>query len=141
MPPAIFNIHVYYFSVLVNYVFFFFQAEDGMRDWSVTGVQTCALPISAPTGAPQLAADDQQPGAEDGGGVGTLGVLEERRVHRAGAVVEGEEDDPATGPDRRGLGGHLDPRDQQLGLAAPAEQVLAAGGAERVEEGGVGVHD
>src|SRR5437016_8535614 len=25
--------------------FFFFQAEDGTRDWSVTGVQTCALPI------------------------------------------------------------------------------------------------
>src|SRR5262249_58409877 len=29
-------------------VFFFFQAEDGIRDWSVTGVQTCALPISKP---------------------------------------------------------------------------------------------
>ena len=27
------------------FVFFFFQAEDGIRDWSVTGVQTCALPI------------------------------------------------------------------------------------------------
>jgi len=27
-------------------VFFFFQAEDGIRDWSVTGVQLCALPIS-----------------------------------------------------------------------------------------------
>src|SRR5207237_4882853 len=26
-------------------VFFFFQAEDGIRDSSVTGVQTCALPI------------------------------------------------------------------------------------------------
>src|SRR5262249_57939671 len=26
--------------------FFFCQAEDGIRDWSVTGVQTCALPIS-----------------------------------------------------------------------------------------------
>src|SRR5215213_9881325 len=26
---------------------FFFQAEDGIRDWSVTGVQTCALPIYA----------------------------------------------------------------------------------------------
>src|SRR5438093_12320384 len=29
-------------------VFFFFQAEDGIRGWSVTGVQTCALPISDP---------------------------------------------------------------------------------------------
>src|SRR5438034_11698406 len=27
-------------------VFFFFQAEDGIRDHCVTGVQTCALPIS-----------------------------------------------------------------------------------------------
>src|SRR5690606_39661063 len=27
-------------------VFFFFQAEDGIRDFHVTGVQTCALPIS-----------------------------------------------------------------------------------------------
>src|SRR6266568_6717792 len=27
--------------------FFFFQAEDGIRDGTVTGVQTCALPISA----------------------------------------------------------------------------------------------
>src|SRR2546430_15516879 len=28
-------------------MFFFFQAEDGIRDLTVTGVQTCALPISA----------------------------------------------------------------------------------------------
>src|SRR3712207_3664633 len=28
-------------------MFFFFQAEDGIRDIGVTGVQTCALPISA----------------------------------------------------------------------------------------------
>src|SRR5437016_7825770 len=27
------------------FIFFFFQAEDGIRDWSVNGVQTCALPI------------------------------------------------------------------------------------------------
>src|SRR6478609_10861463 len=30
------------------FFFFFFQAEDGIRDKLVTGVQTCALPISAP---------------------------------------------------------------------------------------------
>src|SRR5689334_23062903 len=28
-----------------NYPIFFFQAEDGIRDGTVTGVQTCALPI------------------------------------------------------------------------------------------------
>src|SRR5690625_7945352 len=31
-------------------IFFFFQAEDGIRDGHVTGVQTCALPIS-PSGS------------------------------------------------------------------------------------------
>src|SRR6267143_4598789 len=31
---------------MTYYVFFFFQAEDGIRDGTVTGVQTCALPIS-----------------------------------------------------------------------------------------------
>src|SRR2546429_4200908 len=37
---------------LVSMFFFFFQAEDGIRDVAVTGVQTCALPISfAPDGA------------------------------------------------------------------------------------------
>ena len=38
------------FSVIFFFfLFFFFQAEDGIRDTSVTGVQTCALPISAAT--------------------------------------------------------------------------------------------
>src|SRR2546430_5510303 len=35
-PPA---------SCVVHFIFFF-QAEDGIRDLTVTGVQTCALPIS-----------------------------------------------------------------------------------------------
>src|SRR5688500_20150737 len=35
--------------VHVSFVFFFFQAEDGIRDYKVTGVQTCALPISSPS--------------------------------------------------------------------------------------------
>src|SRR5687768_18461213 len=30
------------------WLFFFFQAEDGIRDVAVTGVQTCALPIYRP---------------------------------------------------------------------------------------------
>src|SRR5205809_1368179 len=39
MKVVVYNLH--------NYVlfFFFFQAEDGIRDVAVTGVQTCALPI------------------------------------------------------------------------------------------------
>src|SRR5258706_10556417 len=38
-----------YFAIVRSSYFlvcFFFQAEDGIRYWSVTGVQTCALPIS-----------------------------------------------------------------------------------------------
>src|SRR6266496_5823411 len=34
------------------FFFFFFQAEDGIRDLYVTGVQTCALPISFNTSLP-----------------------------------------------------------------------------------------
>src|SRR5258708_29927109 len=34
-------------GLVIGVFFFFFQAEDGIRDDLVTGVQTCALPISA----------------------------------------------------------------------------------------------
>src|SRR5262249_57149493 len=55
------------------------QAEDGIRDWSVTGVQTCALPIfavgedgavrlfSAQTGAPVCATDPVPAGVRSAG--------------------------------------------------------------------------
>src|SRR5262249_56556814 len=49
----------------------FLQAEDGIRDWSVTGVQTCALPISGRRGADRLGGrrDRRLPGgARRGGG-------------------------------------------------------------------------
>src|SRR2546430_13646905 len=36
--------------VCLRRLFFFFQAEDGIRDLTVTGVQTCALPISLTRG-------------------------------------------------------------------------------------------
>src|SRR3712207_6914670 len=52
------------------YYFFFFQAEDGIRDIGVTGVQTCALPICLTLGL-QLPLDEAQPvarlGCERGG--------------------------------------------------------------------------
>ena len=35
-------------------LFFFFPAEDGIRDYDVTGVQTCALPISLRSTNPPL---------------------------------------------------------------------------------------
>src|SRR2546430_9839710 len=47
VPPfwCKFSVKLSYLLTPVN-LFFFFQAEDGIRDLTVTGVQTCALPIS-----------------------------------------------------------------------------------------------
>src|SRR5215211_8700889 len=45
------------------YFFFFFQAEDGIRDHCVTGVQTCALPISSAS-RPLSACQPRPPGWE-----------------------------------------------------------------------------
>src|SRR5205807_610657 len=36
------------YTLICCFFFFFFQAEDGIRDYKVTGVQTCALPIYPP---------------------------------------------------------------------------------------------
>src|SRR5215475_16165686 len=36
----------FFVFIYVCFFFFFFQAEDGIRDFHVTGVQTCALPIA-----------------------------------------------------------------------------------------------
>src|SRR5438552_11808938 len=59
------------FLLIVWLVFFFFQAEDGIRDDLVTGVQTCALPIQAVGGIEamrvKLGAIDQLRGATTGG--------------------------------------------------------------------------
>src|SRR5690606_40999516 len=43
--------------------FFFFQAEDGIRDFHVTGVQTCALPISDHADAAGIGGDVTADGA------------------------------------------------------------------------------
>src|SRR2546430_12090275 len=47
-------------AVHAVYFFFFFQAEDGIRDLTVTGVQTCALPISH-----RSHGGDEREGSED----------------------------------------------------------------------------
>src|SRR5256885_3885792 len=52
LPIMIAVRHTYFtrsVSVITSF-FFFFQAEDGIRDYKVTGVQTCALPIWATGG-------------------------------------------------------------------------------------------
>ena len=44
--------------------FFFFQAEDGIRDDLVTGVQTCALPIWKASGVDEVTAEMIKRGGE-----------------------------------------------------------------------------
>src|SRR5690606_40755645 len=46
---------------------FFFQAEDGIRDFHVTGVQTCALPISWPCSCSVLGAGEGKRPTQTGG--------------------------------------------------------------------------
>src|SRR2546425_13246071 len=70
-------------------VFFFFQAEDGIRDKLVTGVQTCALPISTPLPAleephPAIVGQDLWPPLHGRG----------RREH---ALEGGRDQDPVDG--------------------------------------------
>src|SRR2546430_6027628 len=60
------------------FCFFFFQAEDGIRDLTVTGVQTCALPISGSYRA-ELACELRAIAA---GGASVLGLRQEARARR-----------------------------------------------------------
>src|SRR5438093_6850726 len=71
-------------------VIFFFQAEDGIRDWSVTGVQTCALPIYDGTARPV-----QRRGIEDT-------VFREDGDHEVAAFAAPAEGHETRLPRRRG---------------------------------------
>src|SRR2546427_976782 len=77
---------------LFLFCFFFFQAEDGIRDLTVTGVQTCALPISRLHGGGDEARTTHReaaglPGRQDRTAPGSGGIA---RVHQP-ARREGEE--------------------------------------------------
>src|SRR5689334_24542618 len=68
-------------ETILSLSFFFFQAEDGIRDGTVTGVQTCALPICARASHP----DAWKPGALRGRGIdigGHTEIDDEWRGHR-----------------------------------------------------------
>src|SRR5260370_31874430 len=93
-------------STGVQVCFFFFQAEDGIRDSSVTGVQTCALPISnttRPAAAPQLLPVD-----------GALPALPTR--HRLAH-------EPAAVPNATSLRALLQAGRQEIGRASCRERV------------------
>src|SRR5258708_30639658 len=66
------------------FVFFFFQAEDGIRDDLVSGVQTCALPIYSTEDLDTIIAPMAIDGKEPIGSMGTdvpLAVLSDQPQH------------------------------------------------------------
>src|SRR5207245_3694398 len=98
---------------------FFFQAEDGIRDATVTGVQTCALPISppprppaghgrpdAPTDAPTGASGRRPPpdlAAGDRHEIGRASCRE--RVEKTGVAGAPTNKKTAAGRNTEGTGG------------------------------------
>src|SRR5205807_5235346 len=72
---------------LLSMVVFFFQAEDGIRDYKVTGVQTCALPI-CPSDAEAQRAGLTRGAAAVHGGVDVVGLLEAGEAQRLGRSEE-----------------------------------------------------
>src|SRR5438132_11979006 len=101
-------------------MFFFFQAEDGIRDHCVTGVQTCALPISPPEidGAVATALVN-----DPGGGRATLG----RSEGRVQVISAREKADERTRP--RGSGG----AEEGLGRRRIASGVFVVSGRRGVD--------
>src|SRR5437867_8162226 len=94
------------------FFFFFFQAEDGIRDRTVTGVQTCALPISP-------AGQTYQAWARHGATWTSLGTVEPDAGGSARLIAE----DPALAALPDGLEVTLEPR---TGSAAPSGPVVVA---------------
>src|SRR2546426_7243807 len=104
-------------TMIVLLYFFFFQAEDGIRDYKVTGVQTCALPIYI---AHSSAEEPERP-AEHGGarrpvGLGHIGphgeaghdqhapgAAERARRREGGAGTEERRDPAPAGIERQNL--------------------------------------
>src|SRR2546430_12047580 len=79
--------------------FLFFQAEDGIRDLTVTGVQTCALPILA---GPGHRGGLHPVAGEDGGGGPRRPVVQDHgHVRLAGLLQPGRH---AGGPETQGGG-------------------------------------
>src|SRR5215204_3432112 len=77
--------------LLFFFFFFFFQAEDGIRDHCVTGVQTCALPISPPVDdEPRTdASADGEPSTTEGASATTTRTASGNRRRRRGGRGRG----------------------------------------------------
>src|SRR5207245_4088004 len=97
--------------------FFFFQAEDGIRDATVTGVQTCALPISPAAGG-RCRGAARRPRRATGGA-------------RSGAVLPGSRGCESSARPRGVHRGESPPRSVAGRLGPRAESVAPAGGASQ----------
>src|SRR5256885_12352645 len=97
----------YWYTGCASY-FFFFQAEDGIRDYKVTGVQTCALPICA---AALVVVT----------GSATVPLIERHELARDRVVVVEPGTDRA--PLARGSGGHPLELLSEIGRASCRERV------------------
>src|SRR6266508_717994 len=89
------------FLVCIVSCIFFFQAEDGIRDGHMTGVQTCALPISRAHAARDKMSGEAAVVTESHDVLGTFDLLGDRRVTDLGPLRRGE-------GWRRGLGDRLE---------------------------------
>src|SRR5262249_59324760 len=81
---------------------FFFQAEDGIRDWSVTGVQTCALPIFERPEDRLAVADDHRAAAN---AVRDIRPRRRERQHDAHLRADGRSEERRVGKEWRYGGG------------------------------------
>src|SRR5438093_5398136 len=97
--------------IVLFFFFFFFQAEDGIRDWSVTGVQTCALPIWAQDSVLRIAQVR-----------GTINVRSKTGPNRLGAAVRqgGIDSSPALDVLRAGRSSTVAEAGHRRGVSRPS---------------------
>src|SRR2546422_7213849 len=121
------------------YFFFFFQAEDGIRDVAVTGVQTCALHVTLRAQTEQLGDLERALSNRAVGGEGReeAGAVPETRDHRRLERLEHRE----VRKDLDELEGPCDPQAGQAGGSDPAHVAVpegdgAGGGGGDAREGG-----
>src|SRR5437762_7058171 len=105
---------VYCLCLCFFFFFFFFQAEDGIRDTSVTGVQTCALPIYRQRDERRRAhREDVVERVRRGDRAEVAGIVDDRREE-----VDGEDERALVVElvDRRVIGGREPDEEIRIGL-------------------------
>src|SRR6266540_3382831 len=98
---------VFFFVWFSYFFFFFFQAEDGIRDRDVTGVQTCALPISGEGLGGVRGREAARPPRRRGLGEGRGRVAREAARFPGGGVLPAQAVEDGQGDVHR-VEGHVD---------------------------------